>query len=55
MLELSKSGSVSVRCQKIMAEALKGSQTSRCVVEDGLAVAVFALPAFCGDLRGVVD
>ena len=37
-----------------MAEASKGSQTSRCVVDDGLAVAAFALPAFCGDLHGVV-
>ena len=37
-----------------MAEALKGSQTCRCVADDGLAVAAFALPAFCGDLHGVV-
>ena len=40
-------------CQK-MAEALKGSQTSRCVVDDGLAVAASAHPASCGDLHGVV-
>ena len=37
-----------------MAEALKGSQTSRCVVDDGLAVAASAHPASCGDLHGVV-
>ncbi|EJK51653.1 hypothetical protein THAOC_29156, partial [Thalassiosira oceanica] len=37
-----------------MAEASKGSQTSHCVVDDGLAVAAFALPAFCDDLHGVV-
>ncbi|EJK69693.1 hypothetical protein THAOC_09023 [Thalassiosira oceanica] len=31
-----------------MAEVSKGSQTSRCVVDYGLAVAAFALPAFSG-------
>ena len=37
-----------------MAEALKGSQISCCVVDDDLTVAVFALPVFYGDLHGVV-
>ena len=49
MLEGSKTGSMPE-----VAEALKGSQTSHFVGGDGLAVAVFALPVFCGDLRGVV-
>ena len=39
-----------------MSGALKGSQSqiARCVVDDDLAVAVFALPVFCCDCHGVV-
>ena len=37
-----------------MAETSKDSQTYRRVADGGLAVAAFALPAFCGDLHGVV-
>ena len=43
-----------------MAESLKGSfryplyRISCCVVDNGLAVDVFALPACCNDLQGIV-